>query len=155
MVPDKSDFQAEQERFVALAYDRAERAARRAFKAWHPRKREDAIAECVAKVWATWRFNQAKGKEPLALIGPNIRFAILWVRYDRKIAGRGRGIDVYDHRAGMSRQDLDGQGKASPTDRCNPENGWIDWVVDAGADDPSELVAVLDAAGMTSAAYAA
>lgn len=146
---------AEQDRFMALAFQRAERAARRAFKAWHSRKREEAVAEMVGKVWATWRYNLTKGKDPLALLGPNIRWAILWVRYDRKIAGRGRGIDVYDYRAGMTRQDLDGQGKAHPSERSARINGWLDWGVDAGADDPAELVAALEGAGLTATTYAA
>ncbi|HEU5116863.1 MAG TPA: hypothetical protein VFT74_09335 [Isosphaeraceae bacterium] len=149
----KIDWKAEQDRFTELAYDRAERAARRAFKRWHERKRADAIAEMVGKVWATWAYNLMKGKDPLALLGPNIRWAILWVRYDRKIAGRGRCPDVFDYRSGMRGQQLSEQGQASPTDRSHPGNAWINWSVDAGADDPSELVAALDGAGMAVAEY--
>lgn len=148
------DWIAEHDRFLALAYQRAERAARRAFKPWPDRKRDDAIAEMIGKVWATWVYNLEKGKDPVALLGPNIHFAILWVRYDRKIAGRGRNPDVYDYRAGMKRQMLSGQGKASPTDRSNPDNFWIDWGLSRG-DDPAETVAALEGAGMTWAAYAA
>jgi hypothetical protein len=44
---------AEQRRFMETAYPRAMRAAQRAFKRWPRRKREDAIAECLAKVWKT------------------------------------------------------------------------------------------------------
>src|SRR5690242_2080012 len=65
------DWKSEQDRFMALAHQRADRAARRAFKAWHSRKREDAIAECVGKVWATWVYNLERGKDPVALLGPN------------------------------------------------------------------------------------
>ena len=79
----------------------------------------------------------------------------MWVRYDRKIAGRGRGIDVFDYRANMTRQDLDGQGKAHPSERSDRINGWLDWGIDASADHPAELVAALDAVGITSATYAA
>ena len=42
----------------------------------------------------------------MALLGPNIHFAILWVRYDRKIAGRARGLGVFDDRANRLRQQL-------------------------------------------------
>ncbi len=126
---------AEQRRFMELAYPRALRAAQRAFRRWPRRKKEDAIAECLAKVWMTWVLNREKGKDPLALLGPNIHFAILWVRYDRRIAGRARGFDVFDYRAGMRRQQLNGQGHASPTDRSDPLNGWIDWAVRTD-DDP-------------------
>ena len=37
--------EAEQRRFMALAFTRCERAARRAFKRWHSRKRDDAVQE--------------------------------------------------------------------------------------------------------------
>lgn len=148
------DMRAEQDRFMALAYVRCERAARRAFRKWHSRKREDAIAEMVAKVWATWVYNVQKGKDPLALLGANIHWAKMWVRYDRKIAGRGRNPDVYDYRAGMKRQMLSGQGKASPTDRSDAGNVWIDWGLSDG-DDPAELVAAMEAHGLTYEAFAA
>src|SRR3954471_19404341 len=91
------NWEAEQRRFMEVAYPRAQRAARRAFKRWHSRKSEDAIAECVAKVWATWTYNVEKGKDPVALLGPNIHWAILWVRYDRRVAGRSRSFDVMDY----------------------------------------------------------
>jgi hypothetical protein len=139
---------SEQDRFMAIAHQRAERAARRAFKGWHPRKRDDAVAECVGKVWATWVYNVEKGKDPVALLGPNIHWAILWVRYDRKIAGRARTPDVFDYRAGLKRQQLDGHGKASPTDRSDPGNGWINWSPSDRADDPAELVSALEVAGL-------
>ncbi len=45
---------AEQRRFMETVYPRALRAAQRAFKRWPRRKREDAIAERVGKVWMTW-----------------------------------------------------------------------------------------------------
>jgi hypothetical protein len=147
------DWRAEQDRFMALAYTRCERAARRAFKKWHSRVRADAIAECVAKVWATWTYNLQKGKDPVALLGPNIHFAILFVRYDRKTAGRARSFDVMDFRAGLRRQQLDGQGIASPSDRSDPSNGWIDWHVKALTTEPAELAAALEAAGMTAEEY--
>lgn len=150
---DTIDWRAEQIRFMSIAHRRAERAARRAFKRWHSRKREDAIAEMVGKVWATWIYNVEKGRDPVALIGPNIHFAVLWVRYDRKIAGRGRNPDVFDYRASMNRQHLSGQGKVSPTDRSDPGNGWIDWAP-SQCDDPAEMVAALEGAGMTWASFA-
>lgn len=139
---------AEQRRFMEVAYLRALRTAQRAFQRWPRRKREDANAECVAKVWATWVYNLEKVKDALALLGPNIHFAILWVRYDRKIAGRARGFDVFDYRANMKRQQLDGQGHASPTDRSDPLNGWIDWSVRTD-DDPAAWAAALEEAGLT------
>jgi hypothetical protein len=140
---------SEQDRFMAIAHQRAERAAQRAFKAWHSRKREDAIAEMVGKVWATWVYNVEKGKDPVALLGPNIHWAILWVRYDRKIAGRARTPDVFDYRAGLKRQQLSEQGQASPSDRSDASNAWINWSTSARADDPAELVAALEATGLS------
>ena len=41
-----------------------------------------------------------------ALLGPNIHRAILRVGYDRRIAGRARGFDVFDDRASRKRQQL-------------------------------------------------
>lgn len=135
---------------MALAYTRCERAAQKAFKSWPERKRDDAVQEAVGKAWATWRYNVEQGKDPVELIGPNIHFAILWVRYDRKIAGRARSYDVMDYRANMARQDLDGQGNAHPTNRSDPGNNWIDWKVKARTDDPAELAAALETARVTS-----
>jgi hypothetical protein len=77
----------------------------------------------------------------------------MWVRYDRRIGGRGNP-DVYDDRSGLRRQRLSGQGKASPMDRGEPGNGWIAWHVKARTDDPSEL-AVLEQAGLTPEQYLA
>ena len=127
----------EQERFEKLAYQRALHAARRAFKGWHVRKRDDAVAEMMAKVWATWRYNVEKGKDPVALLGPNIHWAILFVRYDRRISGRAKCFDVFDYRARMRRQDLDSQGRAHPTERGDRETYWINWRGVMVNDDPA------------------
>ena len=138
----------EQERFMAVAYDRTLDAARKAFRHWRSWKRDDAVAERVAKVWATWTYNLAKGKDPVALLGPNLRWAILWVRYDRRIAGRARSFDVYDHRARMKRQDLDAQGRPHPSERSARENGWINWRSVMTDDDPAEWAAAKDELGL-------
>ena len=148
MVNSTFDWKSEQDRFMTLAFHRAERAAYRAFKAWHSCKREDAIAEMVGKVWATWVYNLEKGKDPLKLLGPNIRFAILWVRYDRRIAGRTGMPDVYDYRSGYKQQHLSEQGQASPNDRSDPGNQWIDWTTPSREADPAELAAALEVSGL-------
>ncbi|MEO6808380.1 MAG: hypothetical protein ABI353_04640 [Isosphaeraceae bacterium] len=145
---DRFDWEIEKGRFETIAYQRAMKVAKRAFRRWPERKREDAIAEFVAKVWATWVYNVEKGKDPVALLGPNMHWAILWVRYDRKVSGRARTPDVYDYRAGLRRQQLDGQGHLSPTDQGDPLNSWIDWGVDTG-DDPAALAAALEMTGMS------
>ena len=49
---EKSDginWKAEQDRFERVAYPSALRAARRTFRRWHGRKRDDAEAEFMAK----------------------------------------------------------------------------------------------------------
>jgi hypothetical protein len=143
-----TDWTIEQERFEKLAYQRAMNAARRAFKSWHERKRDDAVAEMVGKVWATWRFNVEKGKDPVALLSANIHWAILFVRYDRRIAGRARGFDVFDYRAKMTRQDLDSQGRPHPTERGVRENYWIDWHGVAIYDDPAAWAEAKDGLGL-------
>ena len=71
------------------------------------------------------------------MIGPLIHWAKMWVRYDRKIAGRARSYDVFDYRAGMTRQDLDGQGRPHPAERGDRENHWIDWGSVKSDDDPA------------------
>jgi hypothetical protein len=144
------DWQVEQDKFMAVAFHRCDRASRRAFERWHSRKRDDAVQEAQVKMWDQWARLLIRGDDPAAMIGPLIHWAILWVRYDRKVAGRGRNPDVYDYRAGMTRQDLDGQGKAHPSERSDPGNSWIDWAVDSRADDPAEMAAALEAVGLTS-----
>ena len=49
-----------------------------------------------------------------------IKYALLFVRYDRPITitGRARTPDVYDYRSNMKRQMLSDQG-AAPTDRSD------------------------------------
>src|SRR3954449_13015096 len=148
------DWRAEQDRFMALAYTRCERAARRAFKGWHERKRDDAVQEAVGKMWYQWRCCLEKGKDPAGMIGPLFHWAVMFVRYDRRIAGRAPSYDVYDYRAGMTRQDMDGQGKASPAERSARINNWIEWRLGTG-EDPAALSAALEGAGMTLEEYIA
>ena len=95
---------AEQRPFLETADPRALGVAERAFQRWPGRERDDAIAEWVATVWATRVFNLETGKDSVARLGPNIHRAILWVRYDRRIAGRAMGFDVFDDRANMKRR---------------------------------------------------
>ena len=78
-------------------------------------------------MWYQWTCCLEKGKDPAEMIGPLIHWAIMHVRYDRRIAGRAQSYDVFDYRAGMNRQHMDGQGKAHPTERSDGVNGWIDW----------------------------
>jgi hypothetical protein len=143
------DWGFEQQRFMDVAYRRTVAAAHAAFRTWHRSKRDDAVAEMVGKMWSQWSLLLMRGKDPQPMIGPLIHWAKMWVRYDRKIAGRGRCPDVYDYRAGMSQQDVDGQGRAHPSDRSARINAWIDWRLDARADDPGELVAALEQVGLT------
>jgi hypothetical protein len=73
-----------------------------------------------------------RGRNFKPLLSGLIKFAILWVRHDRRIAGRGRRPDVFDYRAGMKRQQLSGQGQASSTDRGDAMSGCIEWKTDTG-----------------------
>src|SRR4051812_46732211 len=146
--------EAEQDRFMRLAYPRTLGAARKAFKGWHERKREDAIQECLSKMWDSWIRLVGRGGDPEPILHGLIKYAVLWVRYDRRIAGRARMFDVYDYRAGMRKQHLDDQGQASPIERSDPGNDWIDWEVASG-DDPAALAAALEQAGLTLEQYLA
>ena len=131
------DWAVEQRRFEQIAYQRTLNAARAAFRGWPAWKRDDAVAEMLGKVWATWHHNVEAGKDPVALLSANIHWAILWVRYDRKIAGRARSFDVFDYRAKMKRQDLDSQGRPHPAERSDRNNHWIDWRGVRLDDDPA------------------
>jgi hypothetical protein len=146
------NWEVEHERFMADAYPRTLKAAKRAFWNWHPRKKEDAVQESLGKVWDSYSRLLNRGKNPQTMISGLIKFAILWVRYDRKIGGRARNPDVYDYRSGFSRQMLSDTGQATSTDRSSAENSWIDWTL-SGGDDPADVVMALEATGLSLADY--
>ncbi len=139
--------ETEQDRFMRLAYTRTVKVARKTFRRWHVSKQDDAIQECLAKMWDQWIRLVQRGGNPEPIIGGLIHYAVMFVRYDRKVAGRSRQFDVYDYRANMKKQRLNGQGNASPTDRSDPMNNWINWRLGSG-DDPARLVAAAEAAGL-------
>ena len=97
-----------------VAYNRTMKAAKRAFWGWHESKRNDAVAECVAKLWDSWSRLLVKGKNPEPMTSALIRFAILWVRYDRRIAGRARTPDVFDFSQDSGGNNCQGKGKPAP-----------------------------------------
>src|SRR4051794_36944552 len=113
--------ETEQQRFERVAYTMTLAKAHKAFKGWHERKREDAVQECLAKTWDSWIRLVERGGDPEPIFHGLIKYAILWVRYDRRIAGRARMYDVFDFRAGLKQQRLDGHGHASPADRSDPD----------------------------------
>lgn len=101
------------------------------------------LVELHRQVW--------KGKDPSTDPGlyQILHWAVKWVRYDRRIAGRSpNGPDVEDYRAGMRRQEIDGQGRAHPTDRSDPSNEWIDWGTQSREVDPAEWAEAKDEQGM-------
>jgi hypothetical protein len=75
-----------------------------------------------------------------------------FVRYDRKVAGRARRPDVFDYRSLLKQQRLDAQGFASPSDRSDSNNGWLDWRLASG-DDFADVVMALEATGLSLADY--
>ena len=58
------DWAIEHERFERVAYGRTLKAAGSAFKGWHERKREDAVAEMVAKMWDQWSRLLTRARTP-------------------------------------------------------------------------------------------
>ena len=70
-----------------MAYERTVAAAHTAFRKWHSRKRDDAVAEMVGKMWDQWARLLMRGKDPEPMLWPLIHWAKMWVRYDRKIGG--------------------------------------------------------------------
>jgi hypothetical protein len=144
--------ESEQDRFMRLAYARTLAAARKAFRAWHVRKQEDAIQETLTKMLDQWIRLVQRGGNPEPIIGGMIRYALMFVRYDRKVAGRARRPDVFDYRSPLKQQRLDAQGYASPSDRSDANNGWLDWRTASG-DDPADVVIALEATGLSLAEY--
>ena len=150
---DEIDWQDEQDRFMALAYTRCERAARRAVKRWHERKKDDAVQEACSKLWYSWRCCLEKGKDPAGMIGPLIHWSIMHIRYDRRVSGRPRSLDIQDYRSGMVQHLMDGRGKLQPHNRADRINGFLDWTGQARTDNPADLAAALEAAGVTLEQY--
>ncbi len=139
----------EQQRFMDLAYARTLRAAQRAFKHWPERKRQDARQECLTKMWDQWIRLVNRGRDPVPLLPGLIKYAILWVRFDRRVAGRARSYDVQDFRASMKQQLMNGKGEVAPTDRSDRNNCFINWRVSARADDPAQLASALEEVGLS------
>jgi hypothetical protein len=142
------NWEQEKQRFMAVAYEPALRAAKRAFR-WHASKQDDAQAEFMAKMWDQWRHLVERKRDPEPLLYPLIHWAKRWVQYDRRIAGRPRNIDLQDYRAGLTRHLMDARGKLQPHDRSSRINGFLDWVGKARTDDPADLAAALAETGLT------
>ena len=60
------NWEQEHKRFMTIAYDRTQKAAKRAFYGWHESKRPDAIAECLGKMWDQWSRLLLRGTQPRA-----------------------------------------------------------------------------------------
>jgi hypothetical protein len=103
------NWEAEQQRFMAVAYGPGLQAAGRAFKRWEPRKREDAQAEFMAKLWDQWKRLLDRGKDPAPLLYPLRHWAKQWcyqgaVRRARNIGIRTtRGWSAPHGRSGQAR----------------------------------------------------
>jgi hypothetical protein len=136
-------------RFEEVAWPLALRRARAAFRRWPQRKRQDAEAEFMAKMWDQWARLAARGRDPEPLLYPMLRWAKKWVYRDRRLAGRASVPDIYDYRAGMTRHLMDKSGRIRPHDRSARMNGFLEWDATAAAQNHVGLVAALDAAGLT------
>jgi hypothetical protein len=143
------DWQAEHARFMATVYEPARRAAQRAFRRWPERKRDDAEAEFMGKVWDQWKRLLERGKDPVPLLYPLLFWAKQWCYQDRRLSGRPRNIDIQDYRSKMIAHLMDGRGKLEPHDRSARINEFLDWTGTARTDDPSELAAALAETGLT------
>lgn len=146
------NWEHEQQRFMQIAFPATQKAARRAFWNFPENKRSDAVQEAHAKMWDQWSRLLIRGKNPETMLGSLIKFALLWVRYDRKIAGRARTPDIFDYRAGFTQEQISDQVVANPADRSDAENSWIDFNVQSG-DDPATLAAALETSGVTLAQF--
>ena len=148
------NWEAEQRRFMEVAYQRTLRAARRAFWHWRENKREEAIQTCLAQMWLQWVRILKAGKQPESMLGCLIKYACLHVRYDRPVSimERARTPDVFDYRSGFKRQQMSEQGEAAPSDRSDAANPWINWNVQAG-DNPCDLASALEETGISLAQW--
>ena len=106
-------------------------------------------------MWDQWSRLLIRGKNPEPMIGPLIHLAKLWVRYDRKIAGAGTWLRCLRLPGWHATATTVRAGQGQPDRPERPDNAWIDWTVDAGADDPADWAAALEAAGLTSEDLAA
>jgi hypothetical protein len=152
---DAIDWEMEKRRFERVAYPFALRAAQRAFRRWPERKRADAEAEFLAKMWDQWRRLLERGRDPEPLLWPLLHWAKQWVRYDRRLSGRSQNIDIQDYRTGMVQHLMDQRGQLKPHERSARINGFLDWAGMAKTDDPGALVAALEQAGLTLEEYLA
>src|SRR6516225_6281157 len=143
------NWQAEHERFMVVAYDKAVRAAKRAFRHWHVSKQDDVQAEFMAKLWDQWKRLLERGKDPEPLLYPLLFWAKQWCFQDRRLSGRPRSMDIQDYRAGMVQHLMDGRGKLEPHDRSGRINGFLDWTGAARTDSPAELASILQESGLT------
>lgn len=143
------NWEHEKQRFMAVAFDKSQRAARRAFRHFPDSKRDDAEAEFIGKVWDQWWRVAERGNDPVPLLYPFIHWAKRWVSYDRRIAGRPRNLDIQDYRTGMVQHLMDGRGKLEPHDRSDRRNDFMDWSGIARTDDPCDLAAALETSGVT------
>lgn len=109
----------------------------------------------MAKLWDQWKRLLERGRDPEPLLWPLIHWAKQWIYQDRRLSGRPRNIDIQDYRAGMTQHLMDGRGRLKPHDRADRSNGFLDWTGVARTDDPGELAAALEAAGVTLEDYLA
>lgn len=146
------NWEVEHNRFEEIAYPATQKAAKRAFWNFPENKRSDAVQECHAKMWDSWSRLLLRGKNPETMLGSLIKFALLWVRYDRRIAGRARTPDIFDYRAGFAQQQISDQGVANPADRGDADNAWLNWNLHTG-DSPADLAAALETSGVSLAQF--
>jgi hypothetical protein len=83
---DSLDWAAEQQYFMEVAYEATRKAARRAFWHWRENKREEALQTCLAQMWVQWVRILKAGKRPESMLGCLIKYACLFVRYDRRVS---------------------------------------------------------------------
>ncbi len=74
------DWNKEHEKFLSNAYARTLTAARKAFRSWPDRNRDDALAETMAKCWDSYSRLPLRGRDPEPFLAGIIRFAVLWTK---------------------------------------------------------------------------
>ena len=85
---------------------------------------------------------------PSQFIGGMIYHALMFVRYDRKVAGRARRPDVFDYRSGLKQQRSTVRATPARATGATRRTAGSIWRLASG-DDPAEVLAALEVTGLT------
>ena len=71
---------------MTIAYDRTQKAAKRAFSGWHISKQSEAVATCIAKMWDQWLRLLLRGRSPEPMIAGLLKYSRAVLALDERVA---------------------------------------------------------------------